>query len=188
MEVSGKRLELHARSASAATGLFATVVNPTNPMPAPRAAKPPGCGAEPSGVRLHVLRQRPRSEFEIGLRDVVRARAGGLVMSPDGSLHRSAAESSAALAVRHAVPAITQSRDFARAGGADELRRQSAPIGYRLVGVYTGRILKGEKPADLAGAAGRRKAELVREPEGGRGRSASPSRSRCSAGADVVIE
>ena len=52
------------------------------------------------------------------------------------------------LTVRHAVPAISGRRDFAAAGG---LLSYGADIGesYRLAGIYTGRILKGEKPADL---------------------------------------
>jgi putative ABC transport system substrate-binding protein len=53
-----------------------------------------------------------------------------------------------ALSLRHRVPAIYQSRDFAAAGGVMSYGG-SLPEGYRLVGVYTGRILQGEKPADL---------------------------------------
>jgi putative tryptophan/tyrosine transport system substrate-binding protein len=52
------------------------------------------------------------------------------------------------LALRHRVPAIYQSRDFAEAGGAMSYGGSIAD-GFRLVGIYTGRILKGEKPADL---------------------------------------
>ena len=52
------------------------------------------------------------------------------------------------LALRHRVPAIYQSRDFAEAGGVMSYGGSLAD-GFRLVGVYTGRILKGDKPADL---------------------------------------
>ena len=58
------------------------------------------------------------------------------------------AEQHGALAARHAVPAIHQSREFAAAGGLVSYSASSAD-GFHLVGIYTGRILKGEKPADL---------------------------------------
>jgi putative ABC transport system substrate-binding protein len=60
----------------------------------------------------------------------------------------SRSEQLAALAVRHAVPTIFQYREFAAAGGVMSYGSNTAD-NYRLVGVYTGRILKGEKPADL---------------------------------------
>ena len=57
-------------------------------------------------------------------------------------------EQLAALATRHRVPAIYQNREFACSRRPDELWRQHIDL-YRVIGVYTGRILKGEKPADL---------------------------------------
>ena len=58
-------------------------------------------------------------------------------------------EQFAALAIRHAVPAIYAVSRIRRRRRPDELRRQALPNSYRLAGVYAGRILKGEKPADL---------------------------------------
>jgi putative ABC transport system substrate-binding protein len=74
-------------------------------------------------------------------------RAGGLVIGTDG-FFVSQSERLAALAVRHAVPAIFQYRAFAAAGGLMSYGG-SVTDSYRLSGVYTGRILKGEKPAIL---------------------------------------
>ncbi|MGA7151425.1 MAG: ABC transporter substrate binding protein, partial [Pseudolabrys sp.] len=69
-------------------------------------------------------------------------RADVLVIAPD-AMFISRSELLGALTLRHAVPAVTQFREFAAAGGLMSYG------GTRLVGVYTGRVLKGEKPADL---------------------------------------
>ena len=74
-------------------------------------------------------------------------RAGGLVIGAD-NLFASRIEQLAALALRHAVPTIYQTRDFAVAGGLLSYGTDFRET-YRLAGIYTGRILKGEKPADL---------------------------------------
>jgi putative tryptophan/tyrosine transport system substrate-binding protein len=72
---------------------------------------------------------------------------GGLVIGPD-AFFNDRSEQLAALTVRHAVPAISQYREFAAAGGLMSYGG-STTDSFGLVGVYTGRILKGEKPADL---------------------------------------
>jgi putative tryptophan/tyrosine transport system substrate-binding protein len=78
---------------------------------------------------------------------VVRLRSGGLVIGGD-AFFNSRSDQLAALALHHTVPAIYQYREFSAAGGL-MCYGSSLPDQYRLLGVYTGRILKGEKPADL---------------------------------------
>jgi putative ABC transport system substrate-binding protein len=78
---------------------------------------------------------------------LLQLRAGGLVIGTDG-FFVSRSEQLAALAIRYAVPAVFQYRAFAAAGGLMSYGG-SVTDSYRLAGVYTGRILKGDKPADL---------------------------------------
>ena len=78
---------------------------------------------------------------------VIQLRAGGLVITAD-ALFNTRVEQLAALALRHKVPSIFLFREFAAAGGLMSYGGSIAEA-YRLGGVYTGRILKGDKPADL---------------------------------------
>src|SRR5262249_47938699 len=99
------------------------------------------------GVRLLVLNASTQSDIDAAFATVVRERAGALLLSTDSffTAHR---DQIIALAVRHAVPTIEQFREFTAAGG---LMAYGSSIidAWRLAGIYTGRILKGEKPADL---------------------------------------
>jgi putative tryptophan/tyrosine transport system substrate-binding protein len=94
-----------------------------------------------------VLYASAESEIDSAFATLVKLRAGGLVLGTD-TFFTSRSGQIAALALRYAVPAISQYREFAVAGG---LMSYGANItdAYRQVGVYTGRILRGEKPADL---------------------------------------
>jgi len=87
-------------------------------------------------------------DFGAVFASLVQLRAGGLVIGAD-PLFNSRGEQLAALAVRHAVPAIYQFREFVSAGGLLSYGTTVVDT-YRPLGVYTGRILKGEKPAELA--------------------------------------
>ena len=103
--------------------------------------------AQTLGLRIHVLNASTERDFDMVFANLVQLRASALTMAPDGFL-LSRSEQLAALAVRHAIPTIFQDRAFVAAGGLMSYGGSTADA-YRLAGVYTGRILKGEKPADL---------------------------------------
>ena len=98
-------------------------------------------------MELRVLNASTEREFDAAFANVVQMRAGGLVIGSSAVFFAHQLEL-AALAVRHGVPAIFSDREFAAAGG---LMSYGGSIveGYRLAGVYVGRILKGEKASEL---------------------------------------
>jgi putative ABC transport system substrate-binding protein len=145
VEVAPKRLELARELVPAAT-IIGVLVNPTN-LQTEALLKDLHAAAHTLGLQLHVLSASAERDFDVALATLVRLRASALVMAPDGFL-LSRSEQLAALAVRHAVPAIFQDRAFAAAGGLMSYGGSTTDA-YRLAGNYTGRILKGEKPADL---------------------------------------
>jgi len=145
VEVSGKRLEF-MRELLPGAGLFATVLNPTSPT-APSQLRSLQSAAEALGVRLHVLNASTEKEFEPIFSSLSTLGAAGLVFSSD-PYFAFRSEMLAALAVRYAVPAITQTRDFALAGGVMSYGGDFSQS-HRRAGIYAGRILRGEKPADL---------------------------------------
>jgi putative ABC transport system substrate-binding protein len=98
-------------------------------------------------LEVHVLNAGAERDFEGVFAELVDLRAAGLVISAD-NLFSSYSEQLAALTVRYAVPAIYVRRDFAAAGGLLSYGSDVAES-YRLAGIYTGRVLKGEKPAEL---------------------------------------
>jgi putative ABC transport system substrate-binding protein len=99
------------------------------------------------GLKLHVLHASTERDFDTAFATLVQLRAGALVISPE-ILYNARIEQLAALTVRHAVPAIYQYRQFVAAGGLLSYGSDEREY-YRQVGVYVGRILKGEKPGDL---------------------------------------
>ena len=145
VEVSRKRLEF-MRELRPVTRKFAVAMNPTSPTSGAQ-LKNIQAAAEALGVELLVLNGSTEQEFPGMFTAVRESGAGGLVFSSDPYFaYRS--PQLAALSVRHAVPAMTQSRDFPLAGGLMSYGGDFSQS-HRQTGLYAGRILKGEKPADL---------------------------------------
>jgi putative ABC transport system substrate-binding protein len=145
VEVTPKRLEiLHELVPTAA--VLAVLVNPTSPT-ADSQLRNLQAAASTLGLQLHVLHASTERDFDTVFATLLRLRAGGLVVASD-TFFATHSEQLAALTVRHAVPAIHQSRDFSTAGGLTSYGG-SFVESHRQAGVYTGRIIKGDKPADL---------------------------------------
>ena len=145
VEVSRKRLEFMHELLPSATE-FAVVSNPTSPT-ADSQLKNLHAAADALGVRLHVLTISDEREFDAMFSSASQLRAGGLVFTSD-PYFAFRSQRLAALATRYGVPAITQSRDFPIAGGLMSYGGDFTQS-HRRAGIYTGRILNGEKPADL---------------------------------------
>jgi putative ABC transport system substrate-binding protein len=128
--------------------IIGALVNPTNPVLAKTLTRNLQTAAHTLGVQLHVLHASSEQDFDTVFASLVQLRAGGLVIGAD-ALFNSRSEQLAALTIRHAVPAVYQFREFVSAGGLMSYGTTVVDT-YRPLGVYTGRILKGEKPADLA--------------------------------------
>jgi putative ABC transport system substrate-binding protein len=145
IDTGQKRVELIHELVPAASTI-GLILNPTNAV-AEAQTKDLQAAARTLGLKLHVLQASTEAEFEPAFAALKQLRAGGLVIGTDGFLV-SRSEQLAALTLRHALPAIFQYRAFVEAGGLMSYGG-SVTDSYRLSGIYTGRILKGEKPADL---------------------------------------
>jgi putative ABC transport system substrate-binding protein len=145
-EVGPKRLELLHELVPAATSI-AFLINPTTPG-AESQTRDMQAAARTLGLELHVLHAGAERDFDTVFSTLLQLRAGGLVISNAG-LFLNRSQQLAALTVRHAVPAIFEFREFAAAGGLMSYGGDTNTTGYLQVGIYTGRILKGAKPADL---------------------------------------
>ena len=145
-ELGPKRLELIHELVPAAN-LIAVLVNPANLLAEPL-VRELGAAANRMGIRIHVLQARTEDELETAFASLRQLQAGALVIGTDPFLN-SQSKRLGALAVRHAMPAIYQYREFATAGGLMSYGMVNTADPNRLVGAYTGRILRGEKPSDL---------------------------------------
>jgi putative tryptophan/tyrosine transport system substrate-binding protein len=145
VELVQKQLEMLHHLVPAAT-IAAGVVNPTNPN-AETLSGDLQAAARKLGLQLHVLHASTARDLDMVFATVVQLRAAALVVGPD-TFFFSRRDLIAELATRHAMPTIYYLREFAAAGGLMSYG-VSVTDGYRQVGIYAGRILKGEQPSDL---------------------------------------
>jgi len=145
-EVLPKRLELlHELLPSAR--VMALLINPADPVLAEPQTRVVRSAAKTFGLELHVLGASTERDFDAVFAKLIELRASGLVIG-GSNIFTGHIDQLAALTVRHAVPAIYQRREFAAAGGLMSYG-SSIPDTHRIVGLYTGRILKGDNPANL---------------------------------------
>jgi putative ABC transport system substrate-binding protein len=145
-QLGPKRLELLHEIASAGT-TFAVVVDPSNPKNALASAQNLQQAAGNLGIKLEVLNASAEADFEPVFAKLAELKANGLVINNDPffSAHT---KQLAELTLRDLIPAAHQSREFAVAGGLLSYGG-SIPQSHHQAGVYVGRILRGEKVADL---------------------------------------
>ena len=146
VELAPKRLQLLHELIPTAS-VMALFVDPADGTLAEVYSRDVQAAARILGVELHILNVSNDRDLDGAFAKLIQLRARGLVIS-GGAFFRSRNAQVAALALHHTVPAIFADREFAAAGG---LLSYGAAIAdaYRLAGHYTGRILKGDKPADL---------------------------------------
>jgi ABC-type uncharacterized transport system substrate-binding protein len=146
VDTGQKRLELIHELVPTATTI-ALLLNPANAVVAETQSKDLLAAARTLRLDLPILHASSDRDLETVFASLMQVRAGGLVIGTDG-FFVSRSEQLAALTLRHRMPAIFQYRAFAMTGGLMSYGG-SVTDSYRLSGSYTGRILKGERPADL---------------------------------------
>jgi putative ABC transport system substrate-binding protein len=146
LEVGPKRLELLHQMVPTATAI-ALLVNPTSPNLAEAQSRDLQAPARALGLQIHTLHASTDRDFNTVFATLVELRVGGLLVSSD-SFFFSRSGQLAALAARHAIPTIYGFRESAVAGGLMSYGGGLADS-HRWMGVYAGRILRGEKPSDL---------------------------------------
>jgi putative ABC transport system substrate-binding protein len=146
LEVGLKRLELLRELMPTATNV-AALINPSSAVNAERLSSDLQAAAQILGLKVDVLKASTERDFDTVFETLVRQRVQGLVIGTN-NFFTSRSEQLAALALRHAVPAVYQYREFVAAGGLMSYGGSLTDL-YRTAGLYVGRILKGEKPADL---------------------------------------
>jgi len=146
IEVAPKRLELlHELLPSVTT--MGLLVNPAVPALAAPVSRISQAAAHSLGLQLHVVHASSDRDFDAVFEKLIQLHAGALVIGPD-NLFTAHSEQLAMLTVRHALPAVYEFREFAAAGGLMSYGSSETEY-YRLVGTYAGRVLKGDKPANL---------------------------------------
>ena len=145
-ELLPKRLELLHELMPAAT-IIAVLLNPANASRYENLTRDLEAATRTIGLQIKVLHASTDSDIDAAFATLLQLRAVGLVIGTD-AFFNSRTKQLAALALRHAMPTIYQYREFAVAGGLMSYGASGTDT-YRQAGIYTGRILKGEKPADL---------------------------------------
>jgi putative ABC transport system substrate-binding protein len=140
-----KRLELLAELVPHAK-VIALLVNPNNPNSARYVERLPKA-AQSKGLRLEVLKASTESEIDAAFAALRPSQASALLAGSD-AFFNSRRDQIVALAAKHAMPAIYDTPEFTQAGGLMTYGRSFVEV-YRQVGIYTGKILRGAKPADL---------------------------------------
>jgi putative tryptophan/tyrosine transport system substrate-binding protein len=144
-ELTAKRLELLRELVPAATRV-AVLVNPTNPA-AETTVRDVEPAARAMGLQIQVLNASTSREINAGFATLMRERPDALFVGGD-SFFSSRRVQLATLAARHAIPALYSTREFCEVGGLMSYG-SNVTDAWRQAGVYTGRILKGAKPAEL---------------------------------------
>ena len=146
-ELVQKQIEKLHQMVPAATAI-AALVNPTNPTLAEPATKEVQAAGRTLGLKMiHIIQASTERDIDAAFATLFRLGAGALVVCPD-TFFTSRRDQIAALAIRHAIPVIYHLRELPAAGGLMSYG-PSATEGYRRVGIYAARILKGERPGDL---------------------------------------
>jgi len=145
VEVGPKLLELLHDVVPRAT-IMALLVNPTNPNIETQSRNLQAAALK-LGLQVHVLNASTERDFDAVFAKLHELRADALMIGQD-VLFNTQSGQLASLSVRHAMPAIYVAREFAAAGGLMSYGTNESEA-YRQAGIYAGRILKGEKPAEL---------------------------------------
>jgi putative ABC transport system substrate-binding protein len=146
LEMQPKRLDFLCELVPQAT-VIALLVNPDNVGHSKQYFRSMQEAARAKGVQLPVLKARTEDEIDTAFASLGQLQAGGLIATPDPLLD-SRFKQLVALESRYAVPVVSELRAFAAAGGLISYGVYFIAR-YRQVGIYAGRILKGQRPADL---------------------------------------
>jgi putative tryptophan/tyrosine transport system substrate-binding protein len=146
LEIAPKRLELLHEVVPTAT-VVGLRVNPTDPANAEPVISAMQAAAHTLGLRLHVLNAGTEGEINLAFATIIQQHINALLVAAD-PFFLSRPDQLVGLAARHAVPTIYSWRQHVAAGGLMSYGTSLSNT-FREVGIYTGRILKGEKPADL---------------------------------------
>ena len=145
-ELVPKQLEVLHELAPTAS-IIALLVNPSMPSLTHIATESTNVAARTLGLHTHVIHASTERDFDAAFATLLQVHAGALIIAPD-PFFLSQRDQLATLAVQHGIPASYNLREFAKAGGLMSYGT-SVTEASRQAGLYTGRVLKGEKPADL---------------------------------------